>query len=133
MVVQMRHRRHHAASEEAVAATRLVLGLSAGVGGMAGGIGLVAGQPMAWLAVPTAVLVGALARGATPVAGWAGAILWAGILPEAHAEAMLGPLAMAVGCVAIAIGPSRLLALLRRDVRGRTADRSRDGAWIEEA
>lgn len=133
MVVQTRHRRPHAGSEEAAAATRLVLGLSAAVGGMAGGIGLVAGEPMGWLTMPTAVLVVALATRATAIAGWAAAVMWAGILPEAHAEAMIGPLAMLVSCVTIAIGPSRLLSLVRRDLRGRPGDRSRDSAWIEEA
>lgn len=133
MVGHLRHRRHQAGSEEGAAATRLVLGLSAAVGGMAGVMGLVASEPMGWLMIPTAVLVGALAMGASQIAGWSAALMWAGILPEAHAEAMIGPLAMVVGCIAIAIGPSRLLALLQRDVRGTAGERSRDGAWIEEA
>jgi len=113
--------------------TRLVLGLTAAVGGMAGGIGLLAGQPMGWLTIPAAVVVAGLATGFAPLAAWAGLILWAGILPEAHAEAMLGPLLMILACVTIAVGPSRLLSLLRRDVRGPAPDRPGDGAWIEEA
>ena len=133
MAVQLRYPRRHAASEEEAAVTRLVLGMSAAVGGMAGGIGLVGGHPMGWLVIPTTALVIALVAGAVPLAGWAAAVLWAGILPEAHAEAMIGPLIMLVGCAAIAIGPTRLLSLVRQDVRGGAGDRSRDGAWIEEA
>ena len=113
--------------------TRLVLGLSAAVGGMAGGIGLLAGQPMGWLIVPAAILTAGLATGHSPVAAWAGVVLWSGILPEAHAEAMLGPLLMVLACVTIAIGPARLLSFLRRDVNGPAVERPADGAWIEEA
>jgi hypothetical protein len=126
------HRQRHAGSEEAVAATRLALGLTAAVGGMAGGIGLMAGQPMGWLAIPAAIVAAGLAARFIPLAAWAGVVLWAGILPEAHAEAMLGPLLMILACVAIAVGPSQLLALLRRDVGWTAADRQSDDAWIEE-
>ena len=127
------HRQRHAGSEEAVAATRLVLGLTAAVGGMAGGIGLMSSQPMGWLTIPAAIVVVGLAARFIPLAAWAGVVLWAGILPEAHAEAMLGPLLMILACVAIAVGPSRLLALVRKDVGGPAAGEPPGEAWIEEA
>jgi hypothetical protein len=133
MVALPRRSTRSASSEEGIAATRLILGLSIAVGGMAGGIGLVSGQGMGWLTIPSVAIVAALFLRATPHAGWAATVVWAGLLPEAHAEAMLGPLFMIVACVAIALGPARLLALLRRDVEGRPADRPPDGAWIEEA
>jgi hypothetical protein len=133
MVHSLSQRSRRAASEEAIAVTRLVLGLSAAVGGMAGGIGLLAGQPMGWLIVPAAILTTGLITGFARVAAWAGVVLWAGILPEAHAEAMLGPMLMALACVTIAIGPSRLLSFLRQDVHGRAVEAPADGAWIEEA
>ncbi len=131
MVVTQRPRHRRAASEEMVAATRLVLGLSAAVGSVAGTIGLVTAQPLALLAIPSAILLVCLVLGATPVGAWAAALMWAGILPSAHAEAMLGPLLMIVACAAIAIGPDRLIALAWRDFGGRPGDRQ-DGSGIEE-
>ena len=43
-----------------------------------------AGEPMGWLTMPTAVLVVALATRATAIAGWAAAVMWAGLLPGAQ-------------------------------------------------
>jgi hypothetical protein len=122
-----------ATSEERVAATRLVLGLSAAVGGMAGVIGLVGGQSTSWLLVPTiALLAGLLARRVL-VAAWAGVALWLLVLPHAHAEAMLGPLIMLVACLAIAMGPERLAGMVVRDWQGSRADSDEPSAgWIED-
>jgi hypothetical protein len=125
------HPEHRAASEEMVAATRLVLGLSAAVGAVAGTIGLVTVQPLALLAIPSAILLVGLVLGALPVAAWAAAAMWAGILPNAHAEAMFGPLLMILACVAIAVGPDRFIALAWRDFGGRPGDRQ-DASGIEE-
>jgi hypothetical protein len=127
-------------SEEAAAATTIVLGLSAAVGGMAGGIGLVSGSALGWLVVPTAVLLASLLTGRVIGAAWSGVVLWAGLLPYAHADAMFGPLLMIVACLAIALGPDRLLAIVLRDldVRAAKPDRERRarrdaGGWIEDA
>ena len=122
-----------ATSEERVAATRLVLGLSAAVGGMAGVIGLVGGQSTAWLLLPTIGLLAGLVARAVPVAAWAGVGLWLLVLPHAHAEAMLGPLIMLVACLAIAVGPERLAAMIVRDWEGsRPGSDEPSSGWIEE-
>ena len=134
MTVATRRRSQRPASEEAVAAARLVLALSFGVGGMAAAIGASTGQPIVVVALPTIVLVIALVRRAVTVAGWAGAATWLCLLPPAHGEAMLAPLAMIVLCVAIAIGPDRLVSLVVDDVVGHHGDvqpRPVQG-WIEE-
>lgn len=140
MAVPQSHAVHAARSEEAAAATTIVLGLSAAVGGMAGGIGLVIGSGLAWLVVPTLILCGTLFAGRLAPAAWAGVVLWAGILPQAHADAMLGPLVMIVACLAIALGPDRLIGIVLRDlsVRAPQADPEPrpDAAavgWIEDA
>jgi hypothetical protein len=120
-------------SEETVAAARVVLGLTIAVGGMAGTIGIVNGQPMGLIAIPSAILLVAILARAVVPAGWAGAVVWAGILPAAHAEAVIGPLAMIAACLAIAIGPERLASLVARDVRGsRPPDDAPGAGWIEE-
>jgi len=121
------------ASEEAVAATRVVLALTAAVGGMAGGIGIVGAQPMAWVALPViGLLVAGLMR-ATRIAAVFGAVIWAALLPGAHAEGMLGPLLMTLACIAIAVGPERMVSWAARDFRGRrTPERPVEAGWIEE-
>jgi hypothetical protein len=140
MAVPQSHAAPVTRSEEAAAATTIVLGLSAAVGGMAGGIGLVSGSGLGWLVAPTAVLLAMLATGRIINAAWSGVVLWAGLLPHARADAMLGPLLMIVACLAIALGPDRLLAIVLRDldVRAAKPDRApragRDAVgWIEDA
>jgi hypothetical protein len=120
-------------SEELQAATRLVLGLSAAVGGMAGLIGWVGAQPTGLLLIPTAALVGALILRARTAASWCGAVLWLLVLPHAHGEAMLGPLLMLVACTAIALGPERFAAMVARDWQGAGRPTSDEPAgWFEE-
>lgn len=133
MTVGMGRHAHLPASEEAVAATRVVLALTAAVGGMAGAISLAAGGPIGWIVVPVAALLLAGIGHSRQVAAACGAVVWAGLLPQAHAEAMLGPLLMVVACVAIAVGPERLAAIVARDFRGDRADESQASVgWIEE-
>lgn len=123
-------------SEELRAATRVLLGLSAAVGAVAGLIGLVSGELLAWLLVPTLGLVLAMALRATKPAAWSAAILWAIVLPHAHAEGMVGPLVMVAACVAVAVGPERSARAVVRDWRGeRNATSAADSpaSWIEEA
>jgi hypothetical protein len=122
-----------APSEELLAATRVLLGLSAAVGAVAGVMGLVSGEPKAWLLLPTLGLVGAMAARATMPAAWWAAILWALVLPHAHAEGMLGPLVMIAACVAVAVGPSRLAELVIRDWRGARPSPDEPAGWTEDA
>ena len=119
-------------SEERIAATRLVLGLSAAVGGMAGVIGVVGGQSTAWLLLPTIGLLAGLVARRVLVAAWAGVALWLLVLPHAHAEAMLGPLIMLVACLAIAMGPERLATMVARDWHGTRPAESDPAGWIED-
>jgi hypothetical protein len=145
MTVAVRRGSQTAVSEEAVAAARVVLGLTVGVGGMAAGIGAATGATVPFVALPTLVLVICLGwiavterwrDRAVSLAGLAGVGVWAVLLPEAHGEAMLAPLSMIVLCLAIALGPDRLLAWIGRDIRGRPAPEAPEApaseGWIEE-
>jgi hypothetical protein len=127
------------ASDEADAFVRVVLGLSLGVGGMAAALGAATGSPILLVALPTAILLGARVLGSDSVAGWAGAAVWVALLPPAHEEAMLGPLAMIVLCVAVALGPERLLAWASDQLLARRGGepavprpRRTPVGWIEE-
>ncbi len=110
-----------------------MLGLTVGVGAMAAAIGAATEQPIAVIAAPTLVLLVTILRGRVPLAGWAGVAVWATLLPSAHDEALVAPLAMIVLCLAIAIGPERLLSWVHRDAVGRTGPGARGPqGWIEE-
>jgi hypothetical protein len=133
MTPATRRRSRTPVSEEAVAAARVVLGLSVGVGGMAAVMGAAVGEPIVVVGLPTIALIVAIVRGATSLAGWCAVAVWAILLPSAHGEAILAPLAMMALCLAIAVGPYRLLAWIGHDVAGRrTADAAGGEAWIEE-
>jgi len=133
MTLATRRRSRSPASEEAIAAVRVILALTIAVGGMAAVMGAGTGLPLIVAAVPTVALVIALMIGAVPLAGWAGVAVWAVLLPSAHGEAILAPLAMIALCLAIAIGPERLTSWIGRDVSGRNAeDERKDEGWIEE-
>ncbi len=90
---------------------------------------------MAWLVLPTLFLVVAMAARARTAAAWSAAILWALVLPHAHAEGMVGPFVMIAACVAVAVGPERFASAVVRDWRGERTAPSTDSpaAWIEEA
>jgi len=134
MTVATRRRSRMPASEEAIAAARLVLGLTIGVGGMAAAIGASTGELLVVVAIPTIVLVIAILRRAVTVSGWSGVAIWLVLLPSAQGEAMLAPLAMIVLCVAIAIGPGRLVSWVVEDVGGHhgSSPPRRAQGWIEE-
>lgn len=106
------------ASEEATALTRVVMGLTVAVGGLAGIIGLVSWEPMALLGLPAFALLALLVAGRPVAAAWAAAGFWAAMLPVARGEGMIGPLVMIVVCAAIAVGPDRFSQLVERDVLG---------------
>lgn len=120
-------------SDEAAAGARVVLGLTIGVGAMAAAIGAATDGLIMVITAPTLVLLVALVRGNVALAGWAGIAVWATLLPSAHDEALLAPLAMIVLCLAIAIGPERLLSWIGRDAVGhRDAQDGASKGWIEE-
>lgn len=120
--------------EEIVAAERAILGLTAGVGAMAAAASAVVADPLALIAAPTLVLMGLLARGLVPVAAYAAVAVWLGLVLRAPGEAMLVPLAMAVVCIAIGMGPDRLLRWVREDFGGRSEEEPvEETGWIEES
>jgi len=128
----MVQRAHSRPSEEVEAAERAVLGLTAVVGLQAGLISAVVGEPLALIGVPAIALVVLLAGGSMPRAAYAGAVVWAMLLPHAMEEALIVPVAMAVACLAIAIGPDRLMAWVRDDFSGPTDRGDAAPGWIEE-
>jgi hypothetical protein len=133
MTLATRRRSRSPASEEAAAAARVVLGMTLAVGGMAAAIGAASGDPILAIALPTVALSLALLVRAVTLAGWAGVAVWLVLLPSTRGEAILAPLVMVALCLAVAIGPDRLLAWLGRDVVGHPADEARLSAgWIEE-
>jgi hypothetical protein len=133
MALVTRRRSRSPASEEAAAAARVVLAMTLAVGGMASAIGAAAGDPILTIALPTAALALALLGHAVTLAGWAGLAVWLVLVPSTRGEAILAPLVMAALCLAVAIGPDRLMAWLGRDVVGHPADAARPSAgWIEE-
>ena len=133
MTLATRPRSRTPVSEEAAAVARVVLGLTVAVGGLAALIGWGNDDSIAVIALPVLVLVIAIIRGAVAVAGWAGVAVWATLLPSAHGEALLAPIAMMVLCLAIAIGPDRLGSWVGRNVAARhVVDESQPAGWIEE-
>src|SRR6186997_2667424 len=121
--------------EEVEAAERSVLGLTAGVGGMATLISLMVGDPLALVGVPSLLVLVLLARGATVPAAWAALAAWLVFATRAPNEAIVVPLVMAVVCLAIAIGPERFGGWVRDDVDGshrREPEPDREQGWIEE-
>jgi hypothetical protein len=132
MTLATRRRSRSPVSEEAAAVARVVLGMTLAVGGMAAAIGAAADDAILAIALPTAALSLALIVRAASVAGWAGVAVWLVLLPSTRGEAILAPLAMAALCLAVAIGPDRLLGWLGRDVVGHPAEASPSSGWIEE-
>lgn len=118
-------------SEETTAAVRAVLALSLGVGAMAAGGSALTGDPLVLVGIPTLVLAAAIARGASTPAAYAAAGLWLTFLLRVQGEALLVPLAMAVICLAIALGPDRLEAWIS-STREPETSRGADEGWIEE-
>ncbi len=118
-------------SEGAIGVVRLVLALSAAVGGMLTMIGLASGGLSVLFAVPTVAMLIAMSRGAVRMAARVGAALWIALLPAAAGEAIIAPMAMIGLCVAIAVGPGRMLDWIGRDVVGRPGTTDAAG-WIED-
>ena len=121
-------------SEEWQAARGVLVAITAGTGGMLTAFDLANGAvPLA--IVPTiALVVGARLSWHDRTVGWAGAAIWMTILPRAHGEGLLAPLAMVVAWVAVAVGPDRLGDWLRAEWTGRerAAERAEQRGWIED-
>ena len=119
-------------SEEAIAAARVVLGMTLAVGGMTAAIGVSAGTALVLLAIPTGLAAAALLLHAVRVAAWAAAAVWLLLLPHAPGEALVAPAVMASLCLAIAVGPDRLLGWVGRDAVGMAPHAAGSAGWIEE-
>jgi hypothetical protein len=115
--------------DDADALVRLVFGLTIAVGTVATAM-IAATGDVPLLGLPTLVLLAWLVAGASVAgAAWAAAAVWLVLAPIARGEALLAPLAMFVLCLAIALGPERLLSWLAHDLApGRAAA---DEGWIE--
>jgi Zn-dependent protease with chaperone function len=125
-------RRIGGGSEEGAAITGVVLAVSAASGGMLALIQSVNGTP-AVAAVPTLLLLGALLLHAPSVAAWSALGVWVAILPLADGVAILAPMLMIGLCLALAVGPERLVDWVRDEWSGRESET--DGAvaaWIED-
>ena len=124
--------RHTAYSEDAEAVVRALFGLTVGVGGFATA-GAVSTGEVPLIALPTlAVLACLLLRTSIAVAAFAAATTWAILLPTVSGEGLLVPVMMVVGCLAIAVGPERLLAWVARDATPTPAAPLPEVGWIEE-
>ena len=116
--------------EDAETVVRAIFALTAGVGGMLTGIA-VAGDQLPLIALPTTVLIGCLCFDRLSVAAYVAAGVWLALAPAASGEALLAPLSMILLCLAIAVGPDRLVGWLARDATpvGRALE---DAGWIED-
>ena len=117
--------------EETTAATRAVLALSLGVGAMAAGGSALIGDPLVLVGVPTLAVAAAVARGAMTPAAYAAACLWLMFVMRVQGEAVLVPIAMAVICLGVALGPDRLEAWFS-DTREPEPPGAAEEGWIEE-
>jgi hypothetical protein len=125
-------RRRPTASEEGAAITSVVMAVSAAGGGMLALIQGVNGAP-AFAALPTLILLGALLLRAPSVAAWSALGVWLVIMPLADGVAILAPLMMIVLCLALAIGPERLLDWIRDEWSGHASGTDEPpSAWIED-
>ena len=117
--------------EETTAATRALLALTLGVGAVAAGGSALIGDPLVLVSIPTLALAAAIGRGAITRAAYAAACLWLMFVMRVQGEALLVPIAMAVICLAVALGPDRLEAWFS-DTREPRSPRAAGEGWIEE-
>lgn len=124
--------RRTAYSEDADAVVRALLGLTAGAGAFAAAAAAATGQ-LPLIGLPTLALLGFLLAGASIAwAASAAGSIWVLLLPAASGEGILVPLTMMVVCLALAVGPDRLLSWLAVDAAPGSAPRVEDRGWIEE-
>ena len=124
--------RRTAYGEDAQAVVRALLGLTAGAGAFAAAAAASTGQ-LPLIGLPTLALLGFLLARA-PIAWPASAAVgvWVLLLPTASGEGILVPLAMIVACLALALGPDRLLSWVAVDAAPGSVPRVDDRGWIEE-
>ena len=111
---------------------RGLLGLTAAVCLQAGVMSAVSGDPLAVIAVPAIVVLVLLVRGSIVPAAYVGAAAWALLLPHAAGEALIVPLALSVCCLAVAIGPGRLMDWVGEDFGGRARPGDAAHGWFED-
>jgi hypothetical protein len=118
--------------EDAEAVVRALFGLTAGVGAFATA-GAVSTGELPLIAIPTLALLGSLLlRTSIVVAASAAASVWLILLPMVSGEGLLVPAMMLVMCVAIAVGPDRMLAWAASDAAPALDPPAPGGGWIEE-
>jgi hypothetical protein len=122
--------RRPARSEEGEAAERVVVFVSVVVGAMLTLFESVTAFPLL-VAFATLALAVALVLRATGLAPWAALALWATILMRTDGWALVPPLMMIVLCLALAMGPDRLLDWVRDEWNGRDVSDPPSG-WIED-
>jgi hypothetical protein len=130
VTIRMARMRRPARSEEGEAAERVIVFVSVVVGAMLTLFESVAAFPML-VALATLGLAVALVLRATGFAPWAALALWATILIRTEGWALVPPLMMMVLCLALAMGPDRLLDWMRDEWNGRDVSDPRSG-WIED-
>ncbi|HYI65534.1 MAG TPA: hypothetical protein VEW95_01265 [Candidatus Limnocylindrales bacterium] len=124
--------RRTAYGEDAEAVVRALFGLTVGVGAFAIAGAVSTGQAP-FIAIPTLALLGCLLLGASiAFAATAAAGIWLILLPSVSGEGTLVPVTMIVVCVAIAVGPDRLVAWVASDATPTPVAPPSDVGWIEE-
>jgi hypothetical protein len=118
-------------SDEGAAVVRVVMAVTAASAAMLGLLQVVDETPPVVLA-PALLLLVTLARGNRPVDAWAAGAVWAVMLPLAAGIAILAPILMLAICVAIAVGPERIIEWIRGDWSGRASTPPARTGWIEE-
>jgi len=125
-------RRRTAYGEDAEALVRAIIALTAAVGAFAA-VGAAALGQLPLIGLPTVVLLGSLLVGAPiAVAASSAGIIWLALLPMASGETLVVPLSMVVLCLAIAVGPERLLSWLASDAAPQPIADPGEVGWIEE-
>ena len=124
-------RRPAARSEEGEAAERVVIFVTAAVGAMVTVFESVVAMPLL-VALATLALAATMALRARKLAPWAAMAVWATLLLRTEGWAILPPLLMIVLCLALAVGPDRLLDWVGEEWVGRRK-RQEPGGWIEDA
>ena len=128
----MAQRAHASPGEDVQVVERGLLGLTAAVCLQAGVMSALVGDPLAIIIVPAFVVLALLARGSIVPAAYVGGAAWTLLLPHAAGVAVIVPLGLAVGCLAIAIGPGRMLDWVREDWGGRESPDDASRGWFEE-
>jgi hypothetical protein len=129
-----RLRRTSGVGEGERAASSVVLAVTAGVGVMIVLLSAAQGD-LSPIVLPTAGLLVGIGRHAPVASAWFALVAWMTLLPLALGVAIVAPLMMIVVCLALAIGPERVLAWAETHLRLTTPRGDTDQAmagWIED-